>query len=124
MINANSKLAAATTKASPAKVAPTKKSLAAKATTTPRQTKAKAPAAETPPAAVIPPPAKPETKRAVLIGLLQQPDGATVAQLTERFGWLPHSVRAALTGLRKGGHAIERTASTDGKAIYRLTVTA
>jgi hypothetical protein len=39
------------------------------------------------------------TKRAVLIGMLERPDGASVAELGQRLGWLPHTVRAAITGL-------------------------
>jgi hypothetical protein len=35
-------------------------------------------------------------------------------------GWLPHTTRAALTGLRKTGYAIERDKSPQGKTVYRL----
>jgi hypothetical protein len=31
-----------------------------------------------------------------------------LAEIVEATGWLPHSARAALTGLRKKGHAIEK----------------
>jgi len=63
--------------------------------------------------------AKPQTKQAVLIGMLQRDEGATLAQLAEATSWLPHTTRAALTGLRKKGHVI--TASkVDGMSVYRI----
>ena len=34
-------------------------------------------------------------------------------------GWLPHTTRAALTGLRKRGYAIERSAG-EGGSVYRI----
>ena len=37
-------------------------------------------------------------------------------------GWLPHTTRAALTGLKKKGHAVTST-KTDGARTYRLTTT-
>ena len=62
---------------------------------------------------------KPQTKQALLIELLEREEGATLAQLVEATGWLPHTTRAALTGLRKKGHVI--TASkVDGMSVYRI----
>lgn len=49
---------------------------------------------------------KRETKVALVVGLLQRTSGATLLELIEATGWLPHTTRAALTGLRKKGHAI------------------
>ena len=47
--------------------------------------------------------------------------GATLPDLQKATGWQPHSVRAALTGLRKKGHEIVRT-KTDGRATrYRIS---
>ncbi len=43
------------------------------------------------------------TKIAQVIELLQRCDGATLAELVAACGWLPHTTRAALTGLRKRG---------------------
>ncbi|MCK0530677.1 DUF3489 domain-containing protein [Sphingobium agri] len=62
-------------------------------------------------------PARP-TKAALLLSLLQRPGGAVVAELTEATGWLPHTVRAALTGLRKKGHPVERD-TREGRTCYR-----
>jgi hypothetical protein len=36
-------------------------------------------------------------------------------------GWLPHTLRAALSGLRKQGHVIERIKADDGSSVYRIT---
>jgi hypothetical protein len=46
------------------------------------------------------------TKLAQVIGLLQRDDGATLAELMAATGWLPHTARAALTGLRKRGYDV------------------
>jgi hypothetical protein len=49
---------------------------------------------------------RPATKQALVIGMLQRKRGASLAELVEATGWLPHTTRAALTGLRKKGYAI------------------
>ena len=59
------------------------------------------------------------TKLAMVIALLQQEQGATLAELIAATGWLPHTTRAALTGLRKKGHAIGKS-SRDGVTCYRI----
>jgi Protein of unknown function (DUF3489) len=50
------------------------------------------------------------SKLALVIDLLRRADGATIVDLTQATGWLPHTVRAALTGLRKRGYAVSRFA--------------
>ena len=60
------------------------------------------------------------TKRAQLIGLLERPEGATVAEIGQRLGWLPHTVRAAITGLRKAGREVARSRDADDRSVYRL----
>jgi hypothetical protein len=40
--------------------------------------------------------------------------------LVDATGWLPHTTRAALTGLRKRGFAIERTREEGSNSIYRI----
>jgi hypothetical protein len=100
----------------------TTKSRGAKAASATRRTKPQIEAAEAPPPPE-PAPAKRETKRDLLIGLLRQPEGATAAQISDHLGWLPHTVRAAITGLRKADHAIERTA-TEAGSVYRLAAKA
>ena len=70
---------------------------------------------------VSPPDPKPArvTKQSMLICLLKQEGGASIAVIVEATGWQPHTTRAALTGLRKKGHAIERFRS-DEKTRYRI----
>lgn len=53
-----------------------------------------------------PAPAKRPNKTSLILDLLLQPKGATINQLIEATGWLPHTTRAALTGLKKKGHAV------------------
>ena len=56
------------------------------------------------------------SKLAEVIGLLQREGGATIDQLAEAMGWLPHTTRAALTGLRKRGFEIDRRKRKDQRA--------
>ena len=61
------------------------------------------------------------SKQALVISMLSGKAGATLDALVDTTGWLPHTTRAALTGLRKRGFAIERS-RVDGEAsIYRIT---
>ena len=64
------------------------------------------------------------TKIAEVIALLQRGDGASLAELVAATGWLPHTTRAALTGLRKRGYAIalDRADKTRG-SVYRIGAT-
>lgn len=59
------------------------------------------------------------SKTAAVVALLARPDGATVPDLIAATGWLPHTTRAALTGLRKKGHVITR-GKRDGVTCYRI----
>ncbi|WCT72160.1 DUF3489 domain-containing protein [Sphingomonas naphthae] len=63
------------------------------------------------------------TKIDGVLTLLRQPDGATQAELIAVTGWLPHTMRAALTGLRKKGYAVER-GKRDGATCYQITAAA
>ena len=51
---------------------------------------------------------RPHSKIARLVALLLADTGASLEEMMEATGWQAHSVRAALTGLRKRGFAIER----------------
>lgn len=63
-----------------------------------------------------------KTKKDQLIGLLSKPSGARVSVLVERLGWQPHTVRAALSGLRKQGFEIATSkAAKTGEALYTIT---
>jgi len=59
------------------------------------------------------------TKADTILDLLQRPTGASIAELTKATGWQPHSVRAALTGLRKKGREVART-KDDDVTRYRI----
>ena len=88
----------------------------------PRATKATGPDVIGEPAKAFAPRAG--SKLARVIDLLQRSEGATITNLIKATGWLPHSARAALTGLRKRGYAVARERIEDGDAIYRVGVTA
>ncbi len=60
------------------------------------------------------------TKQALVIAMLCAKGGATLDTLVDATGWLPHTTRAALTGLRKRGFAIERTREEGSESIYRI----
>jgi hypothetical protein len=60
------------------------------------------------------------SKLARMIDLLQRSDGATIPILTEATGWLSHTTRAALTGLRKRGYAVVRARVGAGDSVYRI----
>jgi hypothetical protein len=63
--------------------------------------------------------AKSATKAAQVISLLEREQGATLAELVTATGWLPHTTRAALTGLRKKGHTLDK-ATRDGVTCYSI----
>jgi len=60
------------------------------------------------------------TKRAKLIMMLKRPEGASVAEIGQQLGWLPHTVRAAITGLRQAGRVVTRSKDTDDRSVYRI----
>jgi hypothetical protein len=61
------------------------------------------------------------TKIAEVIARLARAEGATISELIAATGWLPHTTRAALTGLRKRGSALtlDRSDRTRG-SIHRI----
>lgn len=87
-----------------------------------------APTAATPPhkrtPKVQPPPAaspSPKGKIPILLGMLQQPSGATIATMMEATGWQAHSVRGAMAGAikKKLGFAVTSEKTKNGR-IYRI----
>ncbi len=60
------------------------------------------------------------SKQALVITMLSSESGATIDALIAATGWLPHTTRAALTGLRKRGFAIERARGEDNITRYSL----
>ena len=67
---------------------------------------------------VTPAPAAKITKRDQLAAMLVRDEGATLDQMIAATGWLPHTTRAALTGLRKAGFTIDSD-KIDGIRTYR-----
>ncbi|MCZ8107260.1 MAG: DUF3489 domain-containing protein [Burkholderiales bacterium] len=63
---------------------------------------------------------RPATKRALIIAMLSRREGATLDDLIAATGWLPHTTRAALTGLRQKGLCLERSKSEGEPAVYRI----
>src|SRR5260221_6924827 len=64
------------------------------------------------------------SKKATILALLRRPTGAAIGDLTEATGWQGHSVRAALTGLRKEGKELVRVKDQGGVTHYRLAAAA
>lgn len=62
---------------------------------------------------------KSETKASQVIGLLNRPEGASLEEMSALANWLPHSMRAFLTGLRKNGHEIS-SCKVDDFRRYRI----
>ncbi len=71
------------------------------------------------------------TKLMMVLAMLRQPEGATVAQIGEATGWGKHTVRGFFAGLKKRGHLIHvvekvrqvgpnRPGSRGSYTIYRI----
>ncbi len=66
-----------------------------------------------------PAPRRQKGKLGMVLGALEGRGGATLAELVAQTGWLPHTTRAALTGLRKLGYSIALR-DEDGRKAYHL----
>ncbi len=64
---------------------------------------------------------RPGTKQARLVDCLSRPWGASIADLRHQLGWQAHTVRAALTGLRKKGYAVTSAKDERGVTVYRAS---
>src|ERR1700722_15104920 len=61
------------------------------------------------------------SKLARIIALLEGDRGAPIGELVAAAGWLPHTTRAALTGLRKRGYPVAIDRSDDKRGtFYRI----
>jgi len=63
---------------------------------------------------------RPTGKTETILVLLQRHDGAALNELETATGWQPHSVRAALSGLRKRDIDIQRE-KLDGVTRYKVS---
>ena len=75
------------------------------------------PACAAPPA--VDPSLRPESKIAMVTRLLECSEGASLDEIVAATGWLPHTTRAALTGLKKKGHVISKAKLDD---VTRYTI--
>lgn len=70
-----------------------------------------------------PRPARPKapSKKTQLIKLLSLKSGADAVTISEKFGWQPHTTRAALSGLRRAGFDVAKENTGSGRPIrYRI----
>lgn len=70
-------------------------------------------------------PPRPGSKLDQVLSTLSKDKGATLDDLTRATGWLPHTARAALTGLRKRGYDVRLVrGGSETASVYRLTTPA
>jgi hypothetical protein len=60
------------------------------------------------------------TKRAAVLALLSQPQGATLDQIRAAVGWQPHSVRGFLSNLNRAGIHIQSIKAEGRDRAYRI----
>jgi hypothetical protein len=60
------------------------------------------------------------TKRAAVLALLGQPQGATLDQIRAAVGWQPHSVRGFLSNLNRAGAHVESIKAEGRDRAYRI----
>lgn len=60
------------------------------------------------------------TKTDQLLAMLKTADGVSIEDISNALGWLQHTTRAALTGLRKKGHSIVRT-KQGSVTVYQIS---
>lgn len=67
-----------------------------------------------------------DSKQALVIALLQRPEGATIAQIMEATGWQQHTCRGTLAGSLKKrlGLVISSSKQAGGQRVYRIEATA
>lgn len=60
------------------------------------------------------------TKQMLVVSLLARGGGASLHELMEATGWLPHTTRAALSRLRSSGQILVKSKREDGRTSYRI----
>ena len=58
------------------------------------------------------------TKIDTISRLINRKSGASLEQIQQATGWQPHSIRAAISGLRKVGCEVRRTKTSKGISTY------
>lgn len=69
---------------------------------------------DTPPPVPLPGVEPRLTKIGTVLAMLRRPDGASLNELVDATSWLPHTMRAVLSGLRKKGNNITKRATEQG----------
>ena len=64
-----------------------------------------------------------DSKQAMVIAMLQRPEGATIAQICEATGWQQHTVRGTFAGSLKNrlGLTITSTKQAGADRVYRAS---
>lgn len=61
------------------------------------------------------------TKQDQLVALLSKPNGARISTIIQKLGWQAHTVRAAISGLRKQDHEVVTSKSPKtGELVYTI----
>lgn len=67
-----------------------------------------------------PPQSRAGSKQGQLIAMLSREDGASISEIASALGWLPHTTRAALTGLRHKSYELARKTSSERGSVYSI----
>ena len=68
---------------------------------------------------------RPGSKQAQVIGLLERPEGATVAEIMTATGWQPHTVRGVFSGALKKKLALTVVSAKEERGrVYRIAAQA
>lgn len=73
---------------------------------------------------VTPPTIRPGTKILTLVELLQEPGGASIVTLLQATGWLPHTIRGAISAIvkKKLGFRVISEKGLGGERIYKIDI--
>ena len=107
-----------TTKSNPSKAAATPNRNRSAKRSAPAEKSNPGPAMAASPAASKTVLTKPPSKQDRLAALLVRDEGASLDQMVAATGWLAHTTRAALTGLKKKGYIVSSD-KIDGLRTYR-----
>ena len=67
------------------------------------------------------PAARPGSKTAQVVAMLQRKNGATLSEIMQSMGWQKHTVRGFMAGtMKKAGHAVESFKPVGGERTYRI----
>ena len=67
------------------------------------------------------PAARPGSKTAQVVAMLQRNNGATLSEIVQSMGWQKHTVRGFMAGaMKKAGYAVESFKPVGGERSYRI----